>query len=90
MKKILLFSFVAMFSFGLASCKKTKVCACTETSEAGGSIGQWTDYGDNVGVGNVQTFDKTIESGKCSDLNAVAGGGALGFSAKVTTTCVEK
>ena len=90
MKKMLLFSFVAMFSFGLASCKKTKVCACTETSEAGGSIGQWTDYGDKVGAGDVRTFDETTESKKCSDLNNVTGAGALGFSAKVTKTCVGK
>ena len=90
MKKILLFSFAALLTFGLASCKKTRVCSCTETAEAGGSIGQWVDSGGDVGVDNVSTFDETIESGKCSDLNSVSGGGALGFSAKVTKTCVNK
>jgi len=90
MKKIILLSFAALLSFGLVSCKKSKVCVCTETAEAGGSIGQWTDHIGDVGVGSTNTYDEIIESGKCSDLNNVSGGGALGLSAKVTKTCVEK
>jgi len=89
MKKVILFSLAVLLSFGLASCKKSKLCTCTYIGTVVDS-GEWDD--DEISAYNQKSeYPETIESGKCSDLDASAEGeNFIGMRIKETRTCVEK
>ena len=89
MKKVILFSFAALLSFGLASCDKSKTCSCTYIGTAVDVTGEWGD--DILDYNQKQEYTQVIESGKCSDLDAnVENVNFLGIKIKESRTCVNK